>query len=1303
MALIHTKQINPKWTGSFTLSGSFIGDAESTASFGSLRVNDLDFTTAVSSSAASTGFAATAGVASSVNFDGNRRVLQKKFPQLVSASFNARTTGSITDFLNAVFFPNTAPTLSQDVAIDVHEFVTASHTIGSVTATDAEHFDYELFFATQSSYTDGFFSIHSGSGVIKTNAKTTGSMNTTPRPSDSAVSHVFPIQVTDGLATSTANVFIRVTPNLPPNFRTTSINGSIISSNVGNVNENTVLGTQVLEMFVSDEENDTITISPLSQSSANRFSSTVDDVVGGKRIRITTATASFDFETITTHSLFISASDEHHLQEDEEPFLTTLPIEVHVTDNIGPTMASQVFTLNESSGSHTEHGLGTSTNSTFNIGTVTTSDPEGDTVTFTGLTLTSGSGGSNANQQNPANNPLQIASNGTLQLKAAQYLNSDIFNQYKYDATYKDNFNDASSSGTLTVNITPDPTPSLTPNTAATFSLIESADSGSLVRISGSNGRTGTQARFTSNETVTFQVNPSDKFSINTNGQLSVNFNFSGSEFKFDDFPGKTLSGSVTCSNDFGTTNTETFIIATKKNFAPTLVFSDNSDNLNSNEARPTEAGGGVLSTITISDTESDSINHGTFTFTDPSGQLQAVKTSDTTYDVKPLNNLSGSTEYQMTASIEDVHGFRVGTTKNTFTIAAAHVGTIGGDITGSIIESETSGSDIKEDGDGRTGSQAQLTVTYNNAEFGSPAVTSFTSSNSAFEIDDSGNVSLNFALSGSTTQSGDIVSSSITFQDQYGNLGSGSLRVDVTTNNAPVPAFTNNSVNLNSNLARGTNLLSTITFNDTESDALNHGTFNFTDPSGQLQAVKSGDTYLIQPTSNLSGSTTYQMTASIEDVHGFRVGTTKSTFTIAQAPIGTMSTNGVFYIIESAVSGANIVLNSNGRTGTQGDLNVTYSPNFGSATVQNFTSSNAMIHIEDNGNLTFEQNVSESAFTFNAGNTIDSNITYRDQYDNIGSGSISINVAKNNPPVITLSNQTLTDFPAEKSVSSSFITSASFSDAESDTTNFDTFTISGTNANVLSASRSGNAMIITANTNLSASLSSYQYSVTVKDEHGFHTSDSVAGSVAVTPMFYFYKYNATNIGGYGLNPIRFLGDDGGDDIGITSASVLAHFKSGSIGESTIGTVSGPQSGSLTLISSQSLYHLSTSGSSVSEHSTWRDFGLVSFGDTATAWVCVFPSSSATLQMPLVLEDSAIGSENDNTTAQQEYAVYNDNSGVLDGPIGIDAHYFSTANGVDIRGNTRFGIIYPEGTATANNYYHYMISSGSAPPNEHGS
>ena len=186
------------------------------------------------------------------------------------------------------------------------------------------------------------------------------------------------------------------------------------------------------------------------------------NVAGGKRIRISTATASFDYESITTHRLYVSASDEHFgSSPSSSGYITTLPILVNVTDNLAPTMGSQVFTMEEASGSHTNHGLGTSTNSLTTVGSVTTNDSEGDTVSFLGLTLTSGSGGGNTNQNDVSNNPFQITSAGTLQLKAGQYLNSDIFSQYKYNETYKDLFNDASSSGVITVNITPDPIPTL--------------------------------------------------------------------------------------------------------------------------------------------------------------------------------------------------------------------------------------------------------------------------------------------------------------------------------------------------------------------------------------------------------------------------------------------------------------------------------------------------------------------------------------------------------------------------------------------------------------------------------------------------------------------------------------------------------------------------------------------------------------------------------------------------------------------------------------------------------------------------
>ena len=173
----------------------------------------------------------------------------------------------------------------------------------------------------------------------------------------------------------------------------------------------------------------------------------------------------------------------------------------------------------------------------------------------------------------------------------------------------------------------------------------------------------------------------------NSNGNLSVGTNISGSDFKFDNT--SYLSGSVTASNAFGTMTSSLVQVKVQINNAPTPSFSNSTANgfLNSNEAR---ANTNNLSTITFSDTEGDSLNHNTFVFTDPSGQLTTVKSGDS-YFVRAQNNLSGSTTYQMTASIKDEHGFRTGTTENTFTISAADIGTLGGDVSSSIIESAVS------------------------------------------------------------------------------------------------------------------------------------------------------------------------------------------------------------------------------------------------------------------------------------------------------------------------------------------------------------------------------------------------------------------------------------------------------------------------------------------------------------------------------------------------------------------------------------------------------------------------------------
>ena len=190
------------------------------------------------------------------------------------------------------------------------------------------------------------------------------------------------------------------------------------------------------------------------------------------------------------------------------------------------------------------------------------------------------------------------------------------------------------------------------------------------------------------------------------------------------------------------------------------------------------------------------------------------------------------------------------------------------------------------------------------------------------------------------TFAAGNAISASVTATNAFGTFVTHSFCVGIAINNAPTPAFSNNASNLNLNGAVSGALISTITFSDTESDALNHNNFVFTEPSNQLNAIKSGDTYLVQAKNDLSASL-YPMTASIKDVHGFRIGTTENSASIATPTTGSLTKNGTFYIIESAVSGALVRINSNGRTGTQADVGVSYSPNYNSQAVASFTSSN--------------------------------------------------------------------------------------------------------------------------------------------------------------------------------------------------------------------------------------------------------------------------------------------------------------------------------------------------------------------------
>jgi hypothetical protein len=207
--------------------------------------------------------------------------------------------------------------------------------------------------------------------------------------------------------------------------------------------------------------------------------------------------------------------------------------------------------------------------------------------------------------------------------------------------------------------------------------------------------------------------------------------------------------------------------------------------------------------------------------------------------------------------------------------------------------------------------------------------------------------------------------------------------------------------------------------------------------------------------------------------------------FTIVQAPTGSLEPNGTFYIIESAVSGALIYTSASGRSGTQADLNVTYSPQYNSAAVASFTSSNAMVHVKSNGNLSVAQNVSGSAFTFVAGTPITSNITWRDQYGNVGGPTqISINVAINNAPTATLVSDDTDKWNTNLATSGTRLTRFIWSDV--DALEHETFTLTGAGAASLSSSYSGNTYSIFANTSLSTG--TYPYTASIEDVFGFRT-----------------------------------------------------------------------------------------------------------------------------------------------------------------------------------------------------------------------
>jgi len=565
------------------------------------------------------------------SFNGDRIVSNEDLGDLYTNSFNAGTTGSIQDFLTAVFFPNTAPSFNTSANQEVVEFAVSGSTLVTLSATDSE--GQSVTFALASSYTDGYVTV-SSAGVVKLAVVPTEvDFNTVDR-GDGTLAHAVDIEVTDSFGSTTTQTFyFTVNANTAPKFRQTSTSGTVITSFTANRNENASTGL-VGRIYFTDDEGDAITITSASDANGH-FTLTKYATY----VQIDQVTGSLDYENIISYTMSITASDEHYPSQDAAS-ITTLPITVNVTDNLQPTINNQTLgSINEDSSDGTT------------VGTIASSDTEGDPRTFFDFTLSkleldnadvpTGTYGGTSQASDPTENPFQMNSSGVVTRKAGIYLNSDLINEYQYSVKVKDSFNTASNSATVTIPIADDPAPFIYDNWSGGPYVIESATTGNQIK-TNSNGFSGTQARVTSNEGVTWSTN-SSLIQVSSTGYLSMNTDVSGSYTA-----GQTFQADITASNSFGTTNDTLVTFTVTENQAPVLTLTDlglNSD---------TAISGANIASVSITDQETDTPYTVSLSGTD-AGIFNLVSNNAATssLNIQPTGSLETGT-YNVTVTATD-------------------------------------------------------------------------------------------------------------------------------------------------------------------------------------------------------------------------------------------------------------------------------------------------------------------------------------------------------------------------------------------------------------------------------------------------------------------------------------------------------------------------------------------------------------------------------------------------------------------------------------------------------------------------
>ena len=753
--------------------------------------------------------------------------------------------------------------------------------------------------------------------------------------------------------------------------------------------------------------------------------------------------------------------------------------------------------------------------------------------------------------------------------------------------------------------------------------------------------------------------------------------------------------------------------ISVTDNTAPTINPTQSAGSINENSANGTNVG----SPLNYNDNEGDTAIWSNFTLkrayksgsnTNITSSLSGTGLLDPTANPFNINNGTGQVfrrngvflndeiadVYEYEVNIRDLFDPVINSGSVTISVDPYEGSSIGVDgQTFYIVDTATTGDDIRTNSNGYSGGSAGLssatsqrweinTIPAGYVRFAENSSTVYTGSSVTFEVatNISGNLTPAQTIAIQITASEDDFFTTQHFADHT---------IDITENVAWQINFSNTAANLNTNGARPSNTLTTISFTELQSgigDSLDYNSFTLTDTSGQLTASRVGDTFLVQALSNLSGSTAYPFSASIADNHG-KVGSGSHSITIAQAGNGVLTRNGSFYIIESAISGANIVTNLNGRTGDQGDLGVDYDPEYNSAGVVSFTSTNPSISVTNSGLLSLAVNLSGSST--GSGDTISSDITWVDQYGNVGGPTaISASVTVNQAPSATFTNYS---YEAPQNAGTVLV-SASISDTEGDTPY--SMSIGGIDASYLTAvaqDTNSSSYSIQAAINIT-SASTFSYTANIFDAFGKTTSYPRTISISATPpKWYAYLAEAGVYADNLTNAIASYQNISGTDNGtISTGYTFENFSQQNLGP---GVISSSVSGDSFLVGSGTT--LTSSNSSLLLNGLNQSTG----SQGQTGLLIVFPSSSEIGTLP----ESMGTSLEDSTTGR--YLLWADRvgSGILDdNPQTSFVRYYdmSGSNTYPNSSATRFGVIFTTGDGSNPINYYFMSPSSSAPSGE---